>query len=39
MRILIIIVMFFVPSALLAKDYVCVFQEGLEIELKLSLPI
>ena len=33
MRILIIIVMFFVPSALLAKDYVCVFQEGLEIKL------
>jgi hypothetical protein len=30
MRILIIIVMFFVPSALLAKDYVCAFQEGLE---------
>ena len=30
MRILIIIVMFFVSSALLAKDYVCAFQEGLE---------
>ena len=30
MRILIIIVMFFVPSALLAKDYVCAFQAGLE---------
>ena len=32
MRILIIIVMFFVPSALLAKDYVCAFQEGLETD-------
>ena len=35
MRILIIIVMFFVPSALLAKDYVCAFQEGLETNVSL----
>ena len=30
MRVLSLILMFFVPSTLLAKDYICVFQDGSE---------